>query len=50
MPMQPPIAPTPKYMKDGVDSPARRTMENVSKRTAERNCNFLFVLLNTNLF
>ena len=36
MPMQPPIAPAPKYMKDRVDGSARRTMENVSKRRAER--------------
>ena len=50
MPMQPPIVPTSKYMKYGVDSPARRTMENVSKRRAERNCNFLFILLNKNFF
>ena len=36
MPMQPPIAPAPKYMKDRVDGSARKTMENVSKRRAER--------------
>ena len=32
MPMQPPIAPAPKYMKDGVNGSARRSMENVSKK------------------
>ena len=34
MPMQPPIAPAPKYMKDGINGSARRTMENVSKKRA----------------
>ena len=33
MPMQPPIAPAPKYMKDRVDASARR-MDNVYKRRA----------------
>ena len=36
MPMQPPIAPAPKYMKGRVDSSARKTMDNVSKRRAEK--------------
>ena len=36
MPMQPPIAPAPKYMKDRIDGSARRTMDYVSKRSAEK--------------
>ena len=36
MPMQPPIAPAPKYMKDRIDGSARRTMDNVSKRSAAK--------------
>ena len=36
MPMQTPIAPAPKYMKDRVDGSAKRTMDNVSKRRAEK--------------
>ena len=36
MPMQQPIAAVPKYMKDRVDGSARRTMDNVSKRRAEK--------------
>ena len=32
MPMQQPIAPAQKYMKDRVDGSARKTMDNVSKR------------------
>ena len=36
MPMQPPIAPAQKYMKDRVDGSARKTMDNVSKRRAEK--------------
>ena len=36
MPMQPPIAPAPKYMKDRIDGSARRTMDYVSKRSAAK--------------
>ena len=36
MPMQPPIAPAPKYMKDRVDGSARKMMDNVSKRRTEK--------------
>ena len=36
MSMQPPIAPAPKYMKDRIDGSARRTMDYVSKRNAEK--------------
>ena len=35
MPMQPPIAPAPKYMKDRVDGSARKTMD-VSKRAEKK--------------
>ena len=34
--MQPPIASAPKYMKDGLDGSARKTMDNISKRRAEK--------------
>ena len=37
MPMQPPILPAPKYMKDRVDGSASKTMDNASKRRAEKN-------------
>ena len=37
MPMQPPIVPAPKYMKDRVDGSASKTMDNASKRRAEKN-------------
>ena len=36
MSMQPPIAPAPKYMKDRIDGSARRAMDYVSKRSAEK--------------
>ena len=36
MPMQPPIAPAPKYMKNRVDGSARKMMDNVSKRRTEK--------------
>ena len=36
MPMQLPIVHAPKYMKDRVDVSARKTMDNVSKRGAEK--------------
>ena len=35
MPMQPPIAPAPKYMKDRVDGSARKRMD-VSKRAEKK--------------
>ena len=34
--VQPPIASAPKYMKDGLDGSARKTMDNISKRRAEK--------------
>ena len=37
MPMQPPIVPAPKYMKDRVDGSASKTMDKASKRRAEKN-------------
>ena len=36
MPMQLPIVPAPKYMKDRVDGSARRSVDNISKRRAEK--------------
>ena len=39
MPMSPPVAPAPKYMKDRVDRSARRTMDNVSKRRTGKKMN-----------
>ena len=36
MPMPPPFAPAPKYMKNRLDSSARKTMDDVSKRRAEK--------------
>ena len=36
MPMQPPIAPAAKYMKDRVDDSARKTMDNVLKEELKK--------------